>query len=130
MLTKNLSKWKSIREIDAAYNNLEIRSVKLISQLMKNNFNIIRFEMAPLLDVDLSEEDDIRLEKYFSDLDNWCYRNYITTQTSKYNQVSSGSEFFSSASSTPKVGPGTMESPCSIMIQRRHSVKLHDLENL
>lgn len=127
MLTKNLYKWKSIREVDVSYNNLDIRSVRLISILMKDNFIITRFEMAPLLDVELSEEDDIRLEKYFNDLDNWCYRNFkkITSFTCNGHQRSE-------IASTPKGSHQTSlkDSPSSIMIQRRYSVKLLNLSNL
>ena len=135
MLTKNLHKWKSIREIDVSYNNLDIRSVRLVSHLMRENYSITRFEMAPLLDVELSEEEDLRLEKYFNDLDNMCYRNFLRIMSKKSNNPTDPSQTFniqgiSSTVSTPKASntPEIKDSPSSIMIQRRHSVELLNLQ--
>lgn len=131
ILTKNLNKWKSIREVDVSYNNLDIRSVKLISILMKNNHNITRFEMAPLLDVDLTEEDDNRLEKYFNDLDNWCYRNFVSI-TSQIPSQDKSQILAPTAASTPRGSNESQmnDSPSSILIQRRYSAELLNLQNM
>jgi hypothetical protein len=95
---------------------------------MKDNRTITRFEMAPLLDVDLSEEDDIRLEKYFNELDNWCYRNFVNISS----KDCSNPEVTLAAASTPKADDESelKDSPSSILIQRRYSVKRLNLLNL
>ena len=133
MLTKSLNKWKSVREIDVSYNNLDIRSVKLISLLMKENRTIIRFEMAPLLDVELSEEEDIWLQKYFTDLDNCCHRNYQRIHRSPMASQDSDENSYGALTSlsTPKIGitiEKSKDSPSSIMIQRSYSFRLLNLQ--
>jgi hypothetical protein len=105
--------------------------------LMKDNGTITRFEMAPLLDVELSEEDDTRLEKYFNELDNWCYRNFVNINsqnpvTYHNRQEISKAEVTPTTASTPKaVNDSQMkDSPSSILIQRRYSMKIMNLKNL
>jgi hypothetical protein len=115
-----------------SYNNLDIRSVKLVSTLMKDNFLITRFEMAPLLDVDLSQEEDSKLEQYFNNLDSWCYRNFMSKSYMNPSIKMKDEHLSSPTITTPKQSFQSVSngSPSSIMTQRKFSIERLNMQSL
>lgn len=151
MLTRGLNKWMSIKEIDVSYNNLDLDSVKLISTLMKSNRSITQFEMAPLLDMRLTESEESLLEGYFNALDYACHQNLENLPHVEYQYSdedpkrdsfpdiarsqmksqkafqdspgSSHSNLVSGVSASPSLSPRS-----SMMAQKRFSIQMQNLQ--